>query len=185
MGKQVSAQMKGMQSVTIALSIPLHNALLLIYIFTCRHYAESTLGDQESCTLASSTDCLLQKFDPDLKLEYKPADVAFADSSNDVTDTSIPCATPKTDALPQEDPLTDFKEGVPLDYSAKYIPLEGCIPQAFAEDFNSVLYSSCGDYQQWVVKTADVIQSNERLSMKVCINHLLHKCQCITSLNWS
>ena len=158
--------MKGMVSIDCIFA---KHFVMMKFCRSFRHCAEPTaLGI--SYILAESTESAAQK--PEGILEYKPADAAFVDSSNDVTDTSIPCITAKAETLPKEDPLTDshwsnFKEDVPVDTPTQYMPLEGCMPQAFEEDFNSVLYSSCGDYQQWVDKAVDVMQSNGQLAGKV------------------
>ena len=132
-----------------------------------RFSVEPKLG--QSCTLAEPTESSSQK--PEGILECKTPDIALVDSSNE---SSIPCVTAKAETLPKEAPLTDshwsdFNEDVPLDYPARYEPLGGCIPQAFTEDFTSVLNFSYADYLQWVAKSADVIQNNGQLAGKVCI----------------
>lgn len=109
--------------------------------------------------------------------DHKLLETASVDSSEAIRETCVPCATPKSEGLPQvEESPSDlfwefFKEEIHADYPAQHSPSEGFIPQTFDKDFNTVLYSLCEDYQSWVEETADVMQKEEPLKEKVPMKH--------------
>ena len=108
-------------------------------------------------------------------LDCKSDETASVDSSADIIETSVPYVTPKAEELPQVEDTpkdihwSDFKEDVPVDSPSQHLTLEGCISNAFDKDFNSVLYSSCEDYQKWVIDAADLMQTKGQLKEKVNI----------------
>ena len=111
--------------------------------------------------------------DPEFVLDHKYDETALVDSSSGVHETCMPCSAPKVEALPMEEPPTDylwsdFSEDIPLDSPAQNTPREHYIPRAFEENFSSVLYCSCESYQKWLTNAVGVIQSNRQLVVKVC-----------------
>lgn len=115
--------------------------------------------------------------EPEGMLDEKHVESASVNSSESLTEPSVRCTVPHFEGLPQiKDPSSDmsdllysnFEEDVPIDYPSERSPLEGCITQAFNNNFNSVLYSSCEDYVNWVAEAADVIQKDGLLKKKVC-----------------
>ena len=112
--------------------------------------------------------------DPEGMLDDKLPETATVDSSKALIEISVPCTAPKTEVLPPvEEPPSDmvwstFAEDTPEDCPAQQSPLEGCIPAAFDEDFTSVLYSLCEDYQDWVTEAVAVMWNERLLKEKVC-----------------
>lgn len=124
-----------------------------------------------SAVVADSISLTVQ--DPEFVLDHKYDETALVDSSSGVHETCMPCSAPKVEALPMEEPPTDylwsdFSEDIPLDSPAQNTPKEHCIPRAFEENFRSVLYCSCESYQKWLTNAVGVIQSNRQLVVKVC-----------------
>lgn len=126
---------------------------------------------------------------PDGMLDDKLAESASVDNRNFLKETSVPCAASNMEgSLPVEDPpsdmfWSDIKEDVPTDIPVKHSPPKGCIPLSFNKDFNSVLYTSCKDYQAWVAEAAVVMRNEGLLQEKVC--NTSHPVCCFTQVAFS
>ena len=106
--------------------------------------------------------------------DQKQHDTANVDDSNSIREASEPYTKPKKEELPQveyalNDLLwTEFEEHAPTDYPAQHFPSKDSFPRAFDKEFNTVLFSSCEDYESWVAEAADVLLKQQLLKKKVC-----------------
>ena len=110
-------------------------------------------------------------------LDRKVDETASVDSSEGICETLVPCNEPEAEKVPRvekspKDKLWSyFKEDAPKDSPSQHLPMKGYIlraSEAFENIFESILYSSCDNYHEWIAEGAEFMQSAEQLNGKVC-----------------
>ena len=110
-------------------------------------------------------------------LDRKCDETASVDSSEGICETLAPCNEPKAEEVPQVEKSpkdkhwSDFKEVAPKDSPSQHLPMKGYTlraSEAFENNFKSILYSSCDNYNEWIAEGAKLMQSTEQLNGKVC-----------------
>ena len=110
-------------------------------------------------------------------LDCKVDETASVDSSEGICETLVPCNEPEAEKVPQVEKSpkdkhwSNFKEDVPMDSPSQHLPEKDFFlsaSEAFENNFKSILYSSCDNYDQWIAEGAELMQSAEQLNGKVC-----------------